>query len=80
MEPISLQAAKAVDLYRPDFAQSVRDLVENRGALMIMFDNFEGQPELLYNCLWYAASHGVLVSVAPRVMRSFLPILEESST
>lgn len=76
MQPITSEAIICVTTYMPDFSLSVQESLERKGAILLVLDNFEGDAELLYNCLWYAASHGVLVSVAPRILLSFYPTPE----
>ncbi|MBX3117417.1 MAG: hypothetical protein KF784_00010 [Fimbriimonadaceae bacterium] len=63
MRRISATIARKVEIEVPAFARAVHQ----RGAdrIIMTIDAFAGEPNLFYQCVWYAVSHGKYIEIAP---------------
>ena len=61
MKKMPIGAAEALERTLPEFV----DLVQGSTgpALRLRLDDFENDPTLLYNCVWYAISYGRKVEI-----------------
>ena len=61
MKKMPIEAAEALEKTLPEFV----DLVQGSDgqALRLRLDDFESDPTLLYNCVWYAISYGRKVEI-----------------
>lgn len=49
----------------PNFIKAVERAAESEADILLMLDAFAGEPELLYNCLWYAQQRNVCLRFVP---------------
>ena len=68
MKPISPEALDIVMEYAPRFVEAVHRAARmphkktaNRSLIATLSD-YDDNPTLLYACLWYARTHGVIVT------------------
>ena len=61
MKPIPSNVVRALEIEVPDFVRAIQ-AIESIG-IELTLDAFEGEPELFYNCVWYASHHGKNVTV-----------------
>ena len=61
MKKIPIGVAEALERTLPEFV----DLVQSSAgqALRLRLDDFENDPTLFYNCVWYAISYGRKVEI-----------------
>ena len=63
MRKMPIAVAEALEETIPEFV----DLVQSKTglAIRVRLDDFEGDPTLLYNCIWYAVSYDRKVEIVP---------------
>src|SRR5579859_4759999 len=71
MQPITPEALAMVQDDAPDVIARVQRANQHRRhrSIRLTLDRFDDNPILLYACLWYAATSGVAITIAPRRSR-----------
>ena len=63
MKKMPIAVAETLEGTLPEFVDLVQSSTGH--AVRIRLDDFENDPTLLYNCVWYAVSYGRKVEVHP---------------
>jgi hypothetical protein len=63
MRRMPIEAAEQVELALPELVDLFQDRRNN--GIRLRLEDFENDPDLLYNCVWYAVSLGKWVRVEP---------------
>lgn len=61
MRKMPIAVAEALEKMIPEFVDLVQSSTGR--ALRLRLDDFENDPTLLYNCVWYAISYGRMVEI-----------------
>jgi len=63
MRQIPIEAMEQVQRELPEIVDAIQ--ARSKGAVILVLDDFEGEPDLFFNTVWYAASHGRRVVIEP---------------
>lgn len=56
MRKIPIEAIEQIEQEVPEIVDAVQR--QSPGPIVLALEDFEGQPDLLFNSVWYALSHG----------------------
>ena len=66
-----------VQIYEPEFIHHVEEAIQSNSAVVLTLDGFRNSKEIVWACLWYAMEQGVIVTIAPRVLKAVIPGLKQ---
>lgn len=75
MEDFSLIAAALIQHKDAGWIRSITKARETGAAVVLPWNDFTGQPDLLYAFLWYAQECGVMAVVTPQVVHLSMPLV-----